>query len=297
MYNSSVNERDFSRRENKYFNLVNDEEEIKRLRSQREILGRFDSDVYKRINGKFKNPVVLDVGSNRGDFVMECFKDAGKIIGLEYDEAAVKEANAMYGNPERVKFYQMDLEADDFEKRLAICLADTGVTEIDIINMSMIVLHLKNALRVFEVLKKYLADDGILIVRDIDDGFNIAYPDTQGDFKRAIDICALNETSGFRHSGRQVYNMLKLSGYDNIILERCGLNTIGFNQFERKLLFDTYFSFIKDDLAIMHDRYPEDKTITDNYNWLQEMYPVLEQKFLDDSFFFNLGFMLFTATK
>ena len=66
---------------------------------------------------------------------------------------------------------------------------------------------------------------------------------------------------------------------------------------QREALFETYFSFVLDDLKIMRDRYPADKRIAADYEWYFSNYDDLEEKFQDDNMFFSLGFMLFTAHK
>ena len=66
---------------------------------------------------------------------------------------------------------------------------------------------------------------------------------------------------------------------------------------ERSALFDTYFSFILEDLKIMVERYPDDKRVRDDYNWYCENYERMEELFQDDAFFFNLGFVMYIAKK
>lgn len=62
-------------------------------------------------------------------------------------------------------------------------------------------------------------------------------------------------------------------------------------------MFETYFSFILEDLKIMRERYPDDTKIKEDYEWYRDVYDELEEKFHIDTFMFSLGFMLFTARK
>ena len=66
---------------------------------------------------------------------------------------------------------------------------------------------------------------------------------------------------------------------------------------EKEAFFDVYFSFILEDLKIMRQKYPNDKRIEADYCWYKDNYEVFEEKFHEDGFFFNLGFMFFTAKK
>jgi SAM-dependent methyltransferase len=220
-----------------------------------------------------------------------------KLVGLEYDPDAVAEGNRKYGQPGKIGFFQSNVEAEDFEERLEEIVEQMDIREFNIINISMLLLHLKSPYRLLRIVRKYLARGGRIIVKDIDDGFNLVYPDDGGDFARVIDICNRNETSGYRHSGRQVYTLLRRAGYRDIVLEKAGLSTVGMNYEERDALFDTYFSFIREDLAIMAERYPHDKRVLQDYAWYTKNYEDLEERFQDETLFFNLGFVMFTASR
>lgn len=47
----------------------------------------------------------------------------------------------------------------------------------------------------------------------------------------------------------------------------------------------------------MAERYPTDKRIQNDYNWLKKTYDDLEEKFQEENLFFVLGFILYTASK
>ena len=285
--------------ENKYF-ITDDKAELRRLTSQKKLLQNFDREVYGHAIESYEKLVILDVGSNRGDLVMDRFGKAenlDKIIGLEYDDGIVQEANARYGKEGQIKFYQVDLEKPEMVDAIETIMEEMQIDGFNIIHISMLLLHLKKAYNLLKNLRKYLTSDGVLIIKDIDDGLNLAYPDEQGRFKRVIDICGSLETAGFRQSGRQIYTLLKRAGYRSVKLENCGIDTIEMSFDDREALFDTYFSFILGDSEIMKDRHPENRLYAENYEWMKENYDTLEEDFQEPSFYFNLGFMLFTAKK
>jgi hypothetical protein len=66
---------------------------------------------------------------------------------------------------------------------------------------------------------------------------------------------------------------------------------------KRSALYDTYFSFILEELKIYVKDHPDDKRAVKDLEWYDKIYEDLEAKFQDDNFFFNLGFVLFTAKK
>lgn len=286
-----------SRTENTYF-FYADTKERRRLKIQRELMKSFDEETYRKVAEEFVEYRILDLGSNNGDFVMDriaASPKTEKLIGLEFDSDAVAESNRKYSQPGKIGFFQCNVEAEDFAEQLEEIMAQMGVDDFNIINISMLLLHLKSPYRVLRTVRKYLARGGRIIVKDIDDGFNLVYPDDNGDFARIIDICNKNETSGYRHSGRQVYTLLRRAGYRDIVLEKMGLSTVGMDFEERSALFDTYFSFILEDLVIMTERYPHDQRIAKDYAWYKENYEELEERFQDEALYFNLGFMMFTA--
>ena len=286
------------RNENTYFTSA-DTKEAKRLKIQQNLMIEFDKETYARVLNCGTNLTVLDVGSNNGDFIMNRMglKDnVYMVIGLEYDAKCVEIANEKY-NDSRGYFYQINVEDDILGEKIESILEERQIEKFDVINLSMIILHLKNPFKLLKTLRKYLRKGGVVVIRDIDDGINYAFPDQDGDFARVVDICQQNETSGYRHSGRQIYTLLKRAGYADIKLEKAGLSTIGMSFEEREALFDTYFSFILDDCHIMVERYPDNKNYLDDYLWMKNIYEELEERFQDETFVFSLGFMLYTACK
>lgn len=283
---------------NKYF-FDEDEKEKKRLALQAQLLKDFDQQIYDNIIIGKNNLQVLDIGSNNGRVIIDRIGDkieVSKIIGLEYEEHSVEYANKEYGS-DNIIFYQCDVEAEGFDCFLEKVMKENNIQSFDIINMSMIILHMNRPYTLIKTLRRFLSSDGVLYIRDIDDGINFAYPDPNNDFERVYAICNDNETSGYRRSGRQIYGYLKKCGFRNIRLERSGLNSIGMDFTKKQALFDIYFSFILEDLKVMMDRYPGNEKIMKDYEWYSNIYELLEERFHSEEFLFSLGFMIFTATK
>lgn len=286
------------RNENTYFSSA-DLKELKRLKIQQNLMKEFDRETYQKILNRYDDIKVLDIGSNNGDFIMNRMGNHDKVslvVGLEYDGNIVNNANEKY-NKDNAYFYQINVEDESLSDKLEEILLKHNIEKFNVINLSMIILHLKNPFKLLKTLRRFLSSDGSVIVRDIDDGINYAYPDDNDDFARVVSICKQNETSGYRHSGRQIYTLLKRAGYVDIKLEKSGLSTIGMDFEEREALFDTYFSFILDDCRIMVERYPDNNHYLNDYNWYKNIYEDLEERFQDDTFVFSLGFMIYSARK
>lgn len=287
------------RLQNTYFS-AEDKKETRRLKVQQNLMKEFDSSTYENVKQSYDELRILDIGSNNGDFIMDRLgKDSkvSKLVGIEYDEPSVNIANLKYGVPQKIQFFSQNVENELFAEYLQSIMDDNGIETFNVINISMVLLHLKSPYKLLKTLRSFLSADGTLIIKDIDDGFNVAYPDEQGNFARVIDICAYDEPAGFRKSGRQIYTLLSRAGFGSINLEKLGMTTVGMDFDQRAALFDTYFSFILEDMKIMRNRYPDDKRIKLDYDWYTNVYEELEEKFLDKNFFFSIGFVLFTARK
>lgn len=286
------------RNENTYF-CADDVKELRRLKIQQNLMENFDKESYEKILNRYDSIRILDIGSNNGDFIMNRMGSNERVdlvVGLEYDSKIVTNANQRY-NKDNAFFYQINVESDELSDKLTEILLKHNIDNFNVINLSMIILHLKNPFKVLKTIRKFLSSDGSIIIRDIDDGISFAYPDDNGDFARAMSICKQNETSGYRESGRQIYTLLKRTGYADIALEKCGLSTINMSFEEREALFDTYFSFVLSDAKIMVDLYPHNENYLKDYLWYKGIYNELEERFQDDTFIFSLGFMLYTARK
>jgi len=284
------------RYENKYD--VTEKQEEKRLKIQLAISKEFDQPSYDAaVEGKEKL-VVLDVGGNNGSFVMDRLgnkPEVEKIIGLEYYAESVAYANSHYSD--KCKFYQCDVEDPNFEETLEDVLSENGIEKVDIINVSMLVLHLKNPAKLLKILRKYLKANGTIIVKDIDDGLNFCNPDPDGKFQKAIEICSIDHDAGYRLSGRQVFTLLANAGYSNIRMDNACLSTAGFDYDKKQLLFDTYFGFILSDMKKLSQEYPNNKKYVESYEWLKENFDDMEDEYHMSNFIFNVGFVIFSAKK
>ncbi len=298
------NEEKFKRRthitqseRNKMFSDTNATEK-NRLKEQQQLLLKFDMPVYEKLLKGKKNLCVLDLGSSNGTALMSRLggrQEIAKIVGLEFDSVSVQHANEKYGS-ENVKFFCCDIEAEDFEDRLAGIMEEMGIEKFDFINMLAIISHLKSPSKVLKTVKKYTSLGAKLIVRNIDDGMNIFYPDENQRFEHAISLLSQCEATGYRYSGRELYTLMTRRGYRDITLEKCGLSTAGMTYEEREAFFDVIFKFIKQGIRTEAANNPADIKLRREKEWLEEEYDELEEEFMSNDFFMLFGFILFSAT-
>jgi len=292
-------ERAYEREGNAYI-FSDDKKERRRLKIQQDLMIEFDRETYERVCSSYDELRVLDIGSNTGAFVMDRIVKRGnvtKLVGLEFDVGFVNDANKKYAEDGRIKFYEQNVESKDLEDRLEEIMEEMDIESFNVVNISMLILHLKSPFKLLKTIRRFLEKGATVIVKDIDDGFNVAYPDEDGSIQRVYGICKKSRTSGYRNSGRQIYTLLMRSGYRDVKFEKMGISTPGMDYEQRSALFDTYFSFILEELKQYCEAHPDDKRAAKDCEWYDAIYEDLEARFQDDNFFFNLGFVLFTARK
>lgn len=275
------------------------ERESHRLKLQTELLRDFDSGIYRKILKKYNRPNILDVGCGNADMIFDRLKASKNdyfLVGVERDNEKVQEAIQKHGN-NNVSFCTCDVESTDFSNIIIDKMNSLEIDGFDIINISMLLLHLKSEISLLRKLRRFLNPNGTIIIRDIDDGINFAYPDDTHVFDRIYKICDNNETSGERQNGRSIYTNLYRAGFKKITLEKSGFPTIGLNYEEKEAFWGMYFNFIYEDIKWMRDKYPNNIDIAENCKWYTDNYDDIFDMFMRDDFIFSLGFQIYTAQK
>ena len=271
--------------------------EKQRLEQQQNLLFSYDMPVYEKLLLNKSHLNVLDLGSGNGTALMNRLgsrKEIDKIIGIEFDALNVTHANEKYSNSNAV-FYQYDVESNDFPKKLKSIMDENGIERFDFINILALVSHLKSPSKLLKVIKKFCSPDAMILIRNIDDGLNIAFPDEDGSFRMALSQLSRCTSSGYRYSGRQLFTYLNRWGYRDITLEKTGINTTRMNSAEKEALFEVVFKFLEEGLAQETAAHPDDIDLNHTYQWLLGIYESLEDSFMAPDFFFHFGFMIYTA--
>lgn len=274
-----------------------DEYERGRISTQNKFVYDFAGETYRQLLGAPSDSckkTFLDIGCNTGVQAHMFIADRSDIryVGVDREAAALECGRHLYPD---ACFYQMDCESKAFHEQLSRIEDELDIDGFDYINVSMLLLHLRHPKTLLDVLANHLNEDGQIIILDIDDGFNVAYPDEKGYFKRAVDMCFQLEYSGYRHCGRTIYKMLTDVDLQNVQLHRIGLSTIGMNRKRKEEYYEIYFSFILDDLRKMHEEYPDNHFVATDLQWMEEKYSEMKMQFKQKEFFFNLGFVIYSA--
>ena len=270
--------------------------EDRRLKIQNELLNDFDNDIYTTVFSKYDRPLVLDVGCGTGDMLVPLAQhfSTSAFIGIDKSSKQIEVAKNKYDFL-NFCFSMNDVTSPSFETDLIHLMDKLKIDKFDIINISMLLLHLKDPIALLSTLKKYLSINGTLIIRDIDDGLNFAFPDPDNWFERIYKMCEHDEQSGNRRNGRQIYHALIQAGFSNIQLNHQGLSSASMDNDQKEALFQMYFPFTLENARIMMEKYPWNIEYSEDYLWYSSHYESIHQLFSKPEFIFSLGFVSYTA--
>lgn len=279
-----------------YDDCVNTER--KRLKTQSQILRNFDMPVINSLFNNKTNVSVLDIGCNEGDNSMDRLSGfcISEYIGIDRSKVAIDAAVQKYGD-DMTHFYQTDVSSPKFPVDLCSILQRHGLDKVDVIMISMVLLHLEKPDELLKVLYPFLAKGGYIFIRDIDDRDNHATPDTNNFFERGYAIVDRCSTSGNRHVGRLIGDWLTSAGYSSVQCVRRGISSDGMTDDEKLALYDTYFGFFQEDaLGQVEKTHGSEQSLSD-LGWCVAYLPKIKDLFLMPGFVFTLGFITWVATK
>ena len=272
--------------------------ERERLKIQSSILRNFDMPIIHDIFDNRANVTVLDIGCNEGDNAMDKLSgfNITNYVGIDRSEVAIKEAIRKYGD-DMTHFYKLDVTSPKFSVDLCSILQRLRIDTVDVITISMVLLHLEDPASVLGALYPFLSKGGVIFVRDIDDRDNKASPDTNKMFDRGYEIPNRCPTSGNRHVGRNIGGWLSSAGFSNVRCVRRGLSTVGMSDNEKLALYDTYFGFFMEDAIENVNRTEGSEQALADLGWCTYYLPKIKELFLVKGFTFTLGFTTYIATK
>ena len=279
-----------------------DEDEIEkhRLRTEDNLLAKYEKPIVDKLLKDKENAVCLDVNvlTTTGSYAKFSYPQISQVIALTYNEDIVKRGNAKkaeYTGGEKIDFFQVQFEAEDFEFQLENCLTKAGVEGIDIVYLSMAIIDFKKPFKILQAIQNYLNEDAVMLVRDVDDGAVFAYPDKDGLFSKFQSFYIHNIYSGYRYTGRQVYSYIRKMEPREIFLERYGVNTSNMSIRDKKALFECWFSFIPNDFARMLRENPSSKIAKEVVDFCNEHYDELNEQFFSRDVLFSAGYVIYSV--
>ena len=187
------------------------------------------------------------------------------------------------------------MEDDDFDSKMDRILSENDIFGFDFVDLTLILKDSKNPAKKLRSIVERLNDGAIIYVRELDDGMVVCSPDPSNLFKKMISVIEKDKYAGARNFGREVYNLLKNLDASEVKMVESLVTTANMKMKKRKILFDTYFSYVQPEYEDLLKEEPENDIFLNNHQWLVENYEKLEQAFLKKDFLFVSGFMFFYA--
>lgn len=277
-----------------------DEQEKHRLHTEDSLLAIYEKPIAEKLLAGKRDVVCLDVNvlSTSGSFARLSYPEITHVIALTYSEEIAQRGNLEKHNREnneKIDFFQVQFEADDFDTQLEKCLEAAGVDGVDLVYLSMAIMDFKKPFKVLQAIQNCLNDGAVMIVRDVDDGAVFAYPDKGGLFAKFQSFYIHNIYSGYRYTGRQVYSYVKKMDPREIVLELYGVNTSNMSRKDKKALFECWFSFIPNDFSRMLRENPESKIAKEVVEFCEKHYDELNEQFFSGDVLFSAGYIIYSV--
>jgi len=219
-------------------------------------------------------------------------KKIEQIYGITYD-FYVEHANEVFGENH---FIADTYESKHETEKIGALLEESGLSGFDIIDLTLSIKDRDNPEKVVYDLVQYLnPKGGVIYIRELDDDYVSAYPDEKGLIKKMCELLELDEGAGNRHTGKQVYTILKKAGADKIYMSDEVISTANHKPAYQKRICDTYFSFLLPEMKQLVAKNEEGNfkysKYLEAYEWLKENYADVESLFRSTEFYFRAGYV------
>ncbi len=274
--------------------------EQERLRKQNNLYNLYAKEPFDEIFKQIENPVILDVGSSDAENIMLRLehRDFSNLLCVDKEQGKIDIAKANYGYDSRINFLAIDITHKSFLSVLEKYLNENNLKGFDIIHISAVLLHLKNALPVLKALREVLSDNGYIFIQDEDDGFNSDYEEDTDDptfFSDCYYIWEHSKESGDRKMARKIPLLLKKAGFSNVELKSSVISSVDFGGEYKEDLWDIYFNpkyWVVDSADYFDKADAYEKCIE-----YTKKHDKKKQKYMKDKIILTLGVSVYIANK
>ncbi len=271
-------------------NIFDTDYEIERLNAQEELLWKAQLPFYSGfLNGE--DMMILDIGCSDGYKTVKEFDrdNVRKVLALDSAPEAVSKAKANCGN-EKFCFEMGNVEDADFEDRLIDLMKKYDIEAFDVVHLSLVVLHLKDPVRVLSILKKYIGKGGRIVIVEADDDKATLSPDDYY-LRKYNSLLKIDPYMGNRECANNMYIWLNQAGYHNIkdsyaFVQSGDMET-------KKVMFDIYFSSLPVDFEDLCIDDPSNEDYRMAKDWLDENIDNIYEYLLQEKTVFSFGVSIF----
>lgn len=273
------------------------DEELVRLGVQSRLLKEYEQPMYDSIFSGKQGAAVLDIGCNDGSKTVDRFqrKEVRRVIGLEYHEHLAAEANERYRN-DRFQFYHANVESEQFEETLTAILNETGEKGFDVINLSFLLVNLKQPARLLARLKPFLNPGGMLAIVDPDDRLSRMAPDENHRMKFFLQVCEADPLAGKRYFEGELTNYLSSCGYQDIHVHSSCVSSELADRKKRDMMFQTFFSYIPNDYESLCSQAPENHEYARVRQQISENFEPFRTEFMNRADHVECGVLLISCS-
>ena len=271
-------------------NIFDTDYEIERLNAQEELLWKAQLPFYSGfLNGE--DMMILDIGCSDGYKTVKEFDrdNVRKVLALDSAPEAVSKAKANCGN-EKFCFEMGNVEDADFEDRLIDLMKKYDIEAFDIVHLSLVVLHLKDPVRVLSILKKYIGKGGRIVIVEADDDKAALSPDDYY-LRKYNSLLKIDPYMGNRECANNMYIWLNKAGYGSI--HDTYVYAQGKDTATKKAMFDIYFSSLPVDFEDLCIDDPSNEDYRMAKDWLDENIDNIYEYLPQEKTVFSFGVSIF----
>lgn len=267
--------------------------EEKRLKAQYELHKKFSGEFYEKLVPE--NAIVLDVGcGNAEDILIKLAETKYRaLLGVDKSEQQIRKAIENHAC-DKNKFLCCDFFSEDFDTLLEDYLEEHNAIGFDIINITCVLIHLAEPVKLLKNLRRYLKKNGYILINEPDDTAIMAYPHSEF-FELAKSIWADSKDSGDRHCGRKIPDYLTQAGFSQVTLAKCGISNAGKERISGAALWNDFCDYNlwdTSDSAFYHAW--ETKKMLETYKLHYDEY---KKEYDEGKIFLQIGSCFFYAQK
>lgn len=207
-----------------------------------------------------------------------------RVLGVDISEKCLEYASTQ-SDPNKFVFRKLNLEDPMMAIHLQNYMDELGIERFDLMFGALLLLHLKKPVTVLKKLRKFLANDGYMVLRGSDDGSVLAVNDN-GLVRKIVEKC--HTTVGFsdRQNGRKLYHQLESAGYQNIKVETFLKDLSGKDIDERDEIFFERFSYRINNFRKIYQADPNNEEKRSDYLFMKYALEELEEMFTHHDFWY-----------
>ena len=158
-------------------------------------------------------------------------------------------------------------------------------------------MHLYDGEKLLRTLENFLKKGGVIFITESNDRISTLAPDEKNLLGQFLDILKEDKYAGKRETGQAVPGWLTNCGYDYIHVWCKEISAAKGEQQQKEDIFQTFFSYLPEDVEILLAEEPDNRKYQDWQNWLKKNYEELQQLILSEESEITMGMQILSCEK